>query len=181
MERNPDLGGKLRYTDGSAQETREGTTIVSTPREGGPDAPDRPRRPFRSLRRLGAMSKRPDGRGGGVLEALEADALLLREENARLRVKLEASPDVGHVIERLRTIPPRSQDEHGEDAWQMLTEMIVMRNSLIDVCREIGQTMAGLQSSLEALELPDGYVGETNGHLRNGHRRNGHLKEAGQK
>ena len=40
-----------------------------------------------------------------MIDALEADALLLREENARLRVKLEAPPNVGHVIERLRALP----------------------------------------------------------------------------
>jgi hypothetical protein len=144
------------------------------------------RSPFRSLRRLGAIAKLPDGRNGADAEALEADALLLREENARLRVKLEASPDMGRVIERLRAMPaPQSSNgsepDPAEDAWQMLTDVIVMRNSLIDICREMGQVMANLEQSLEAISTPDESVGgeaAVNGTRRNGVRRNGHLKEA---
>jgi hypothetical protein len=135
-------------------------------------------------RRLGAIAKLPEGRNGADAEALEADALLLREENARLRVKLEASPDMGRVIERLRAVPtPSPQPDPAEDAWQMLTEVIVMRNSLIDICREIGQVMGNLGESLEALSPPDGTVGgegAANGGQRNGLRTNGHLKEATQ-
>jgi hypothetical protein len=135
-------------------------------------------------RRLGAIAKLPEGRNGADAEALEADALLLREENARLRVKLEASPDMGRVIERLRTLPAASpQPDPAEDAWQMLTEVMVMRNSLIDICREIGQVIGNLGESLEGLTPPDGIVeGEevaTPGQ-RNGSRANGHLKEARQ-
>ena len=122
------------------------------------------------------------------MEALEVDALLLREENARLRVKLEASPDTGRVIERLRALPspsPQTSEEPdpAEDAWQMLTEVIVMRNSLIDVCKEIGRVMTDLETSLESLSPPDWIVeGEeaANGNRRNGLRRNGHLEEARQ-
>jgi hypothetical protein len=140
------------------------------------------------LRRLGAIAKRPEGRNGAHVEALEVDALLLREENARLRVKLEASPDTGRVIERLRALPAPSgqasaQPDPAEDAWQMLTEVIVMRNSLIDVCREIGQVMRDLETSLESLSPPDGIVGGEdagNEDRRNGLRRNGHLEEARQ-
>jgi hypothetical protein len=147
-------------------------------------------------RRLGVIAKRPDGRNGALTEALEADALLLREENARLRVKLEAAPDAGAVIERLRALPkPATQPsggdhttsgnnaDSGDDTWQMLTEVLVMRNSLIDLCRQIGEVMAGLESSLEALSAPQGYLGGElagNGNLRNGHRSHGHLKEASQ-
>lgn len=147
-------------------------------------------------RRLGVIAKRPESRNGALTEALEADALLLREENARLRVKLEAAPDAGAVIERLRALPqpatePANEDhpadggqaDTSEDVWQMLTEVLVMRNSLIEICREIGQVMARLESSLESLSPPEGYLGGElagNGNLRNGNRSNGHLKEARQ-
>ena len=102
------------------------------------------------------------------MEALEADALLLREENARLRVKLEASPDMGNVIERLRALPAPSpqvseEPDPADDAWQMLTEVIVMRNSLIDICREIGRVMTHLETSLESISPPDGIVGGESG------------------
>jgi hypothetical protein len=142
------------------------------------------------LRRLGAIARLPDGRSGVDAKALEADALLLREENARLRVKLESEPDMGRVIERLRTMPTgaelaagsdhRDQPDPGEDAWQMLTDVIVMRNSLVDICREIGQVITKLEQSLEALTPPVDMEGEAtaNGTRRNGHRTNGYLKEA---
>jgi hypothetical protein len=165
-------------------------------------------------RRLGVLGRRPDS--SAATEALEADALLLREENARLRVKLETAPNVERVIERLRALPSQppspngngaaetngngvaeangngagetnnngageSPDaSHGEHAWQMLTQLLVMRNSLIHLCEEIGQVMSGLQTSLQSLSPPD-YVGDAeapNGTARNGLRSNGHLKEA---
>jgi hypothetical protein len=139
-------------------------------------------RPFRSLQRLRGIAKRPEGRSGALIDALEADALLLREENARLRVKLESSPDVGHVIERLRALTtPRSSDaEHGDEAWRLFTEAIVLRNALIEVCKEIGEAMASLEARLESLTAPS-ELSENgsleNGH-RNGHRGNQHLEEA---
>jgi hypothetical protein len=141
-------------------------------------------------RRLGVIARRPESRNGALAEALEADALLLREENARLRVKLEAAPDAGAVIERLRALPKPANGDHATDgddsidaAWQMLTEVLVMRNSLIEICREIGHVMAKLETSLESLSPPVDYAGGElagNGNLRNGHRSNGHLKEARQ-
>ena len=110
------------------------------------------------MRRLGVLAKRPDAHNGALTEALEADALLLREENARLRVKLEAPPNAGEVIERLRALPvptPSANGDHAEESWQMLTEILVMRNSLIEICKQIGQVMAGLESSLQSLSPPD--------------------------
>jgi hypothetical protein len=164
----------------------------STARDEG--APSR--RPFRSLRRLGAIAKRPDGRKG-FKQALEADALLLREENARLRVKLESPPNVGAVIEQLRALPTieptrsmsapppsvhdRTDADNGEGAWHMLTELLVIRNSLIEICGEIGQVMASLEQSLKSLSLPLDHVGDGNGgngNVRNGFRAKPHLEEA---
>ena len=51
-----------------------------------------------------------------------------------------------------------------------------MRNTLLEVCKEIGQVMAGLEARLESL-TPSGQLME-NGHPNDGHRANGHLKEA---
>lgn len=167
MERNPNLD--------SGPRTERTATLPEGPAFRGP---------FRSLRRLGVIARRPEGRNGELAEVLEADALLLREENARLRVKLEAAPNAGHVIERLRALPaPSVTAEHGDEAWQMLTDLIVMRNSMIEICRELGQVMAGFEKSLESISPPDGFAVEgnaENGPPRNGLRTNGHLKEARQ-
>jgi hypothetical protein len=190
MERNPDLG-KLRYAHASPQAL--GSNAATSPAEAPdtvstPDA-DRARGGFRSLLRMRVV-KRADGRDSDLLEMLEADTLLLREENARLRVKLEAPPDAGHVIERLRALPAPPADDSSnsgeDDSWQLLTELVVMRNSLIEICREIGQAMAGLETRLAELEIPlaggagDALATESlqNQTRTNGHRSNGHLKEA---
>jgi hypothetical protein len=159
--------------------------ILDAPDPGTPEyQATRHARPFRSLRKL---TRRPDG--DERVDTLEADALLLREENARLRVKLVAPPNVGHVIERLRALPtpaatpaeehgPSNQEhaEHAEqadEALHVLTEAIVMRNALLEVCSEIGQVMAGLEARLAAL-TPSGHL------MDEGHPnpRKAHLKEA---
>ena len=188
MERNPSLSVDPKLS--SSQDARPSTEatpnpILEAPEPGTPEYQAvRHARPFRSLRKF---TRRSESRSGEIVDALEADALLLREENARLRVKLEAPPTVGHVIERLRALPtppstpeeehgPTNQEhmEHGEqgdEALHVLTEAIVMRNALLEVCGEIGQVMAGLEARLAAL-TPSGQLMDGNPH---GHR---NLKEA---
>ena len=105
-------------------------------------------------------------------------------------MKLQAPPNVGHVIERLRALPilpsapeeehgPSNQehDDHGEqgdEALHVLTEAIVMRNALLEVCGEIGQVMAGLEARLAAL-TPSGQLMDDETQPP---RSNGPLKEA---
>jgi hypothetical protein len=174
VDRNPSSS-----QDGPSPAQATPNPILEAPEPGTPEYQAvRHARPFRSLRKL---TRRTEGRSGDIVDALEADALLLREENARLRVKLEAPPNVGHVIERLRALPTPSstpeeespsKEEHAEHAEQadealhVLTEAIVMRNALLEVCGEIGQVMAGLEARLAAL-TPSGQLmddGNPTGH-----------------
>jgi hypothetical protein len=172
LERNPSLDAERNQSsspDAPSPAQATPNLFYEAPQAADGEARQRSkssRAPFRSLRRL---SRRTDGRSGDLVGALEADALLLREENARLRVKLVAPPNVGHVIERLRAIPtpstpegdhgPASQEhaEQADEALHVLTEAIVMRNALLDVCSEIGQVMAGLEARLAAL-TPSGHL-----------------------
>ena len=192
MERNPSLDVDRKPSSKGAPSPAPATPnpMFVAPKPGtDDDATERSSRaPKRSLRRL---TRRSEGRSGELVDALEADALLLREENALLRVKLEAPPNVGHVIERLRALPtlpstpeeehgPSNQEhaEHGEEgdeALHVLTEAIVMRNALLEVCGEIGQVMAGLEARLAAL-TPSGQLMDDGN--RNAPRSNGPLKEA---
>jgi hypothetical protein len=102
------------------------------------------------------------GRGGvdaGYLESVEAELVLLREENARLRFRGAQSPDADSMIERLKALSvaqPPSED-HRDEAWHLVSEALAMREVLIDVCKEIGQTMITLQTRLSelGLDLPD--------------------------
>jgi hypothetical protein len=184
LERNPSLDVDRKPSSSQDAPSAQATPnpILDAPEPGTPEyAAARHERPLSPLRKL---TRRNDGRSGDRVDALEADALLLREENARLRVKLVAPPNVGHVIERLRALPSPStpeeehdpsdqeQAEQADEALHVLTEAIVMRNTLLEVCSEIGQVMAGLEARLAALE-PSGQLMEQHTHPRTAH-----LKEA---
>jgi hypothetical protein len=155
-------------SDGVTHPARDDMTMVSVAEHSSTDDAGRRRRTRgpSPLRRLRFTSRRPQERNG-ELDALQADALLLREENASLRVKLERSPDAGSVIERVRTVSASLTHGDGEDdAMQLYSEAIVMRNTLMEVCREIGQAMVSLEARLNSLATPD--VGSENGHSHNG-------------
>lgn len=87
-----------------------------------------------------------------ALGALQAELALLREENARLKVERQRRPDAGHVVERLREIAAVTGrlDDFGDDAWHVLTETVVIRETLLDVCREIEHAMVNLQNRLSS-------------------------------
>jgi hypothetical protein len=193
LERNPSLDPGVACPEGKRPDSHNATaaphngTAVSTgpPQRSTADAP-RPERtwaPFRSLRRLRPTRGRPGGKGE-LLEALEADALLLREENAHLRTKLERPADAGHVMERLRALSSSgpTEDQRADDAWHLFTEALVMRNSVMEICREIGEVMAGLERRLSFLEPLDaghsrGSAESNNGGLAAVVQLNGQLKE----
>jgi hypothetical protein len=111
--------------------------------------------PFRRFRSIGSRS----GVEASHVERIEADLVLLREENARLRFERAQRPDAGSTIERLKALSaaqPPSADRRDE-AWHLISEALVMRDVLIDVCKEIGQMTITLQTRLNnlTLDLPD--------------------------
>jgi hypothetical protein len=89
------------------------------------------------------------------LEALESELALLREENARLKVKQER-PGERPVEERVRDLlPPRGAHERDDDEpWELLTSCLMLRDGLIDACREIEHGMRETRRRLDAI-LPD--------------------------
>jgi hypothetical protein len=111
--------------------------------------------PFRRFR---ASTGRSSG-DAGYLESIQSELVLLREENARLRFQRAQPPGADSMIERLKALSvahPPSEDSRDE-AWHLISEALVMREVLIDVCKEIGQTMITLQTRLSelGLDLPD--------------------------
>lgn len=82
--------------------------------------------------------------------ALEAELTLLREENARLQTEQYRRPNLGTVLEQARALADTGS--HGEDAAdeaaQMLADGLVVRESLLKVCREMSQSMVALEASL---------------------------------
>jgi hypothetical protein len=85
--------------------------------------------------------------------AAEAELAYLRAENARLRFERDQGPDAGATIGQLKSpsaAQPPDENLHDE-AWHIASETLVMRDVLIDVCKEIGQTTVILQTRLSAL------------------------------
>lgn len=90
------------------------------------------------------------------LEELESELALLREENARLKVKHER-PGERPVQERVRDLlPPRAVGHGGDDdePWELLTSCLMLRDGLIDACREIELGVCETRRRLDAI-LPD--------------------------
>ena len=118
----------------------------------------RPVRRPRATSRSGASARSEHARASDAryIESIQAELVLLREENARLRFERVQRPDADSMIEHLKTLsaaqPPDEDDR--DDAWHLIGEALVMREVLIDICKEIGQTSITLQTRLNELQ-PD--------------------------
>jgi hypothetical protein len=113
------------------------------------------KKPFSSIRRIRTLTKRLDnGADGELLEALQAEILLLREENAQLRIKLERAPELGDVVEQMRAMTARgpTQKDAGDHAWHLLTEGLTMRDALVDLCQMTREAMEALEGRLRQLD-----------------------------
>lgn len=113
--------------------------------------PARARSRFRTL-----IGNRPSGNRGGaeaeLVQALDAEVTLLREENARLRSSRESAADPSQVIAQLNELRgPQDDADHGDDAWHVLTAGLVLRDTLLEVCAGIAQAMAVQEERLHAL------------------------------
>jgi hypothetical protein len=110
--------------------------------------PDRPRRFVR---------RRPDADGPEVgdesLAELHSELVLLREENARLKAAEHAGPDIEGLLGRARALSAaRAEDAGGGDeTTTVLVEGLVIRESLLEICRQIERAMALFEARLRAL------------------------------
>jgi hypothetical protein len=97
--------------------------------------------------------ERPASGGPDPRASLEAEVVLLREENARLKAARHQQHDIGDLLERARTLraeelePGNLADETG----QMLVEGLVIRESLLEICHEIERAMVAFEARLDAL------------------------------
>jgi hypothetical protein len=98
--------------------------------------------------------------GGGVrsapaqlLDELEREVALLREENARLKVARERAGE-RPIDERVRgalLALDRDPTGDGDEPWELLTECMLMRDSLLDACRELERGARELGRRLESI------------------------------
>jgi len=116
----------------------------------GEDTP-RPRRRFRRV----AGTLEDDGRpgAGDPLDSVHAELVLLREENARLKAAQHRRADVGRLLDRARSLPAATADSGraGDDTAQLLFDGLVIRESLLEICREIERAMVAFEAKLDAL------------------------------
>lgn len=75
----------------------------------------------------------------------------MREENAYLRMKNAAGPSVGRAIEMIGGLEPETPTADPDDVWQAMVESLVIRDTLIDACRELNAATSQLESRLVAL------------------------------
>ena len=91
------------------------------------------------------------------MAALHTELTLLREENARLQTEQYRRPNLGTVLEQARALADTGT--HGADAAdeaaQMLADGLVVRESLLKVCREMAQSMASLEANLLSIADDD--------------------------
>src|SRR2546427_10806376 len=114
MERNPSAKRVgLRAEDhGSSALPSAAVQALDARRSPPRELPEK--KPFPSIRRIRSLTKRFENRTGEeLLEALQAEILLLREENAQLRIKLERTPELGEVVEQMRALTAGGQNRAG--------------------------------------------------------------------
>jgi hypothetical protein len=86
------------------------------------------------------------------LEELEAELVLLREENARLAAEQARPANPGRVVEQLRAVSaaPDARESEADDAWEQMTEALVTRELLLGVCVELERLGGRLREKLES-------------------------------
>jgi hypothetical protein len=90
--------------------------------------------------------------GADPIEDALAELVLLREENARLKAARHQVPSFGHVVGQMRAMPDLERAEDAADeAAEMLAEVVVLRDSLLEVCQELERAMASVRARLHRL------------------------------
>ena len=85
--------------------------------------------------------------------AVHAELVLLREENARLKAAQHQRADVSRLIGRARSLAAAELDHDSvsDDVEQLLVEGLLIRESLLEICQEIEQSMVAFEGKLNAL------------------------------
>jgi hypothetical protein len=111
--------------------------------------------PAPSRRRFIAGRRAADRWAPGADPAsLEAEIVLLREENARLKLAgFHERPDLAGLLERARAVGESATDHDSatDETTDMLVEALVIRESLLEICRALERSMVAYQAKLNAL------------------------------
>jgi hypothetical protein len=87
------------------------------------------------------------------LAELHAELVLLREENARLKAAEHKGPDIDGLLTRARSLSAARDDDAGvaDETTKVLVEGLVIRESLLEICRQIERVMISFEARLRAL------------------------------
>jgi hypothetical protein len=104
--------------------------------------------------RFGRWSLRFDGdaerdarEDGESLALLRAELVLLRTENARLKLALQQDPGSASLSGAIRRPAPSGLDA-GDEAMEWMADALVVRQALLEICREIEWSVAGFRERL---------------------------------
>lgn len=91
-----------------------------------------------------------------MIASLEAEVLLLQEENARLKAGLHGEAELETLLARARALPEGTVEpaDVDDDAAELLAETLVIREILLELCREIQRSVNGLADQLDRLKPP---------------------------
>jgi hypothetical protein len=83
---------------------------------------------------------------------LRLQLMLLREENARLKASRHQPPSPGTAIDRVRMLAtPATEAEQADDAWSVLADCLVIRESLDQACVEIQRAISSVRDRLDGI------------------------------
>jgi hypothetical protein len=105
----------------------------------------------RARRRFNRPGSPPPRDLAEPLASLHAEVLLLREENARLKSAQHQAADVGRLLDRARQLRGTDHAARDDDTAQLLVDGLVIRESLLEICREIERSMVAFEAKLDAL------------------------------
>ena len=99
--------------------------------------------------------------GADAIEEALAELVLLREENARLKASRHQPPSFDRVVNDVRALPGGGEgaEDVADGVLEILTELSVLRESLLEVCRDLESALASVRVRLlavsgEAAEAP---------------------------
>jgi hypothetical protein len=93
----------------------------------------------------------------GAEETL-AELALLREENARLKAAPYQRPSFNGVVDETRALTAAAAADGDDEAADMLVRMIVLRDSLLEVCEELERSLALVREKLAQVGAEAGKV-----------------------
>jgi hypothetical protein len=98
--------------------------------------------------------RRTDAEGSDEsLSELHSELVLLREENARLKAAEHKGPDIEGLLTRARSLSAARDDDAGvaDETTRVVVEGLVIRESLLEICRQIERVMISFEARLRAL------------------------------